>query len=889
MIDQYDLVQLLTASDQPPADQARWLADFSVDMGWRPSDQLQLPAAAEFSTTHLIVEHGLENTAVITFLRHPYRHANLHPSQQKYLLNASYNNLVDWHINIDFEGVSYVYNRYSPPDFYVVRKPISRSDIAKLRSSTFQALAAKHPAPDVPALDSALIATVSLWKRRLADEAAGVSNNNLSALFNAIIFIRAAEDNLKRKDVSKTQTYLLMDLLARDTRTANSLRPLLSAALETLHISELPASFIEWDTLEPFDSLDTLTLSELISDFYRNRYARYFEYDFALMSKHALSRIYEHYVSVLRLPYSPQVSLFPRLPEERLERSYGNVYTPEFIARFFARYLRKELSLRSFQRLNAVDPACGSGIFLRVLLELQSETLFDVRTTESLRRLFDGVLGIDIDINACNAAKLSLSLLSMVLTDELPRSLRIVNSDAIDYYLDHPELRGTADAVLVNPPFVNLEQQSPALKKRITEILGDYVEGRQDLYLAILKLALDLLKPDGLGLFVLPENFLKSKNANRMRALLAEKSWIRCLVDLSAVRVFEDVGVYVILLIFQRKSAYPALAPAATVVTCQDFVGQALESVLDDRSAESTFYTVFNTEQESFAGPNWNLAPPRTASVLRKYAHFETLQEVAKVRLGMITGLDDVFLVPSIDVERYDPRLFVPLLSDREMEAYRVPKSVKMAVFHPFHGLAPLSEDILSKQFPRTWEFLLQNRTKLEARRAVKSGQIPWWRPERPRQPKHLLLPKIVTPHLVLAPRFALDRQGRFAVSHAPYIVVEHNKDIVEGGIQERDLLLYLLAVLNSTAAFWYLSQRSHVYERGYSRLEVATLNQVRIPSFRLLAATLRSRILRLVEARLTASGDAALRIEGELDGLIADIYGLSDHERETVGIGLGT
>lgn len=166
-----------------------------------------------------------------------------------------------------------------------------------------------------------------------------------------------------------------MNLLAGDMPARNSLRSLLNAALAALHIPATPASIIEWDTLEPFDSLDNLTLSELLSDFYRNRYARYFEYDFALMSKHALSRIYEHYVSVLRLPYSPQISLFPRLPEERLERSYGNVYTPEFIARFFARYLRKELSLRSFQRLNAVDPACGSGIFLRVLLELQSETL----------------------------------------------------------------------------------------------------------------------------------------------------------------------------------------------------------------------------------------------------------------------------------------------------------------------------------------------------------------------------------------------------------------------------------------------------------------------------------------------------------------------------------
>ena len=44
-------------------------------------------------------------------------------------------------------------------------------------------------------------------------------------------------------------------------------------------------------------------------------------------------------------------------------------------------------------------------------------------------------------MNACNAAKLSLSLLSLVLTDELPESLRIVNADAIAYYLEHPEVQ----------------------------------------------------------------------------------------------------------------------------------------------------------------------------------------------------------------------------------------------------------------------------------------------------------------------------------------------------------------------------------------------------------------------------------------------------------------
>lgn len=343
-MDHYDLVQRLTSGTQSPADLARWVNDFAVDMGWRPSDQLQLPVASEFSTTHLIVEHGLENTAVITFLRQPYRYAALSSSQQRCLLNASYNNLVDWHINVDFDNATFIFNRYNPPDFYIVKESITRASVGKLKSSAFQNLSSIHPAPDVPALDSALISTVSLWKRRLAAEVNGISNHNISALFNAIIFLRAVEDNRKNKSANEQSANLLSSLLDSSERGTTGLQPFIERALIALNIADAPSSIIDVAALAAFDGLDATTLSELISDFYRNRYARYFEYDFSLMSKHALSRIYEHYVSLLRLPYSPQIALFPRLPEERLERSYGNVYTPEFIARFFARYLRKETS-----------------------------------------------------------------------------------------------------------------------------------------------------------------------------------------------------------------------------------------------------------------------------------------------------------------------------------------------------------------------------------------------------------------------------------------------------------------------------------------------------------------------------------------------------------------
>jgi hypothetical protein len=84
MIDHYTLVQRLTGQF-PVVDQGRRLNDFAFELGWRPSDHLQIPASDDFATAHLIVEHGLEYTAVISFLRHPNRFVHLQPVSAKNL------------------------------------------------------------------------------------------------------------------------------------------------------------------------------------------------------------------------------------------------------------------------------------------------------------------------------------------------------------------------------------------------------------------------------------------------------------------------------------------------------------------------------------------------------------------------------------------------------------------------------------------------------------------------------------------------------------------------------------------------------------------------------------------------------------------------------------
>ena len=71
----------------------------------------------------------------------------------------------------------------------------------------------------------------------------------------------------------------------------------------------------------------------LLMDFYNNRFAPY-SYDFSIMSKHALSRIYEHYTALLHVAESAQMTFFARLPEEEWNKRHGSIYTPQFIARY---------------------------------------------------------------------------------------------------------------------------------------------------------------------------------------------------------------------------------------------------------------------------------------------------------------------------------------------------------------------------------------------------------------------------------------------------------------------------------------------------------------------------------------------------------------------------
>lgn len=870
-----DLLRRLTMLNLPDSERRRSLNRFTRELGWRPSGLVDGFSTRSFAAAHLVVEHGLENSAVISFLGQPYSRLDL--SQQKALLSISYNNLVDWHISIDEFSATILFNRVDPPKV-VERVDLQQMHLQALRAEMFEQLVGRRPSSNIPAVDDALIRTISHWKRLLVADLqdSNLTNEHLSALFNAIIFARAVEDHsLRLGQPSDEAPLLLREVWDHPKRT---IEEHIGSVLRNLTGDEIPEFLVGWDHLSAFNSLDAATLERLYDDFYQNRFSRYYRYDFAVMSKHALSRIYEHYVSMLRVGDDPQSSLFPEIPEEHLKRHSGSVYTPEFIARFFARVLRDNIAPRRFRELRSIDPACGSGIFLRTLAETQCDPFTEFPA--DIRDVTRNAVGLDIDENAAQAARLSLALLHLVLTNgELPSALPIFTSDAFTWVEEEPGWLESFDAVIANPPFVAIERQPEGVRERIRDALGALATGRTDAYLAFLHLATRLLRPGGYGLFVVPHSFLISDAARLMREALAETCIIRYLVDLSGVQVFEHVDAYVVLLVFQRRGSFVEDG-TAVVARAKELVGNALEATLEGKETETPYFSVERTTQERFQAGSWVVLPPSEAALRKRIEAGPKLSDLCHVRLGFITGADDVFTMGSEEIPEGEEGIYRPFLRDRDMLPWSTPESTEWVVFYPYQGSALVTEDELMEEFPGTFAYLSKHRAKLKERAAVKRDQLPWWRPERPRPPRNMLVPKLVTPHLVITPRFSLDDHGTFAVSRSPMVMLKGS----EAGESDPVLLRILLGLLNSSPCFWHMAHTSHRYQSGYSMLEPKTLLNTPLPDLDSIDPTDLKEFFGLVE-RMMESGAPSEGVGEEIDEMSAKFFGLGSRERRLLGL----
>jgi type I restriction-modification system DNA methylase subunit len=190
-------------------------------------------------------------------------------------------------------------------------------------------------------------------------------------------------------------------------------------------------------------------------------------------------------------------------------KALGQYYTPESISGFVAE-LTNDLPFKK-----VLDPACGSASLLLAVASRKEEA---------------EVIGVDINQSMISQAE---SKLKKTLS-----RYQLINADFLSTSRDK---LGSVDLVVCNPPIGRgVEKEVEGLKLRSAET-------------AFILLSLELLKPEGYLIFVVPEGLLFNEAGRHFREHLVEKYSLEAIISLPSNTFHPFAGIKTSLLVIKKS------------------------------------------------------------------------------------------------------------------------------------------------------------------------------------------------------------------------------------------------------------------------------------------------------------------------------------------------
>ena len=673
------------------------------------------------------------------------------------------------------------------------------------------------------------------------------------------------------------------------------------------------------------------------------------DYDFSVIDADVLGRVYEQYLGYVAQVTKEradqaqrQLSLGLRVEtiglESKRRKERGIYYTPKWVVDYIVtntvgRFLA-EHSHDDVLNMKVLDPACGSGSFLirafDTLLEhhadIKRKTVAELAQYDRLPVLTGNIYGVDLDRQAVDIARLNLLLRAVARRELLPSlehniqhgnslidgdeaSLKPFFGDGweekhpFNWAQGFPQVieRGGFDIIIGNPPYVRIQTLPRDEVGYYNETYGA-ATGSYDIYALFVERGLHLLRPGGLLGFIIPNKFMQAAYGKGLRSLLADAKAVWKIVDFGDAQVFESGTNYTCLLLLQKQATsavtYVPAGPAAKADPARPNLAQA---------EEAAFPAVIAASQAT-----WVFVPAREEALMGKLRqHSVPLGDVCeKVFVGLQTSADDVYIMELLG-ER-DDKLLVrsrrngrqyalekavlkPLLSGHDVKRY-YPPHARFALLFPYHvtnrKASLITTGDFSSSFPGAWEYLLENKDRLEGREGGKMRHERWYDFV---YRKNLGLheePKICVPRLVTRLVATYEADGSFYLD---------NVDV--NGVLGLADPYYVLAALNSQLINFYFQRISVPFHSGFrsaNRQFIEPLPIRKLDGFTGAEAQTHGQIASLarrmldLHQRLAAKGEVQdnerEEIEREvaitdrqIDDLVYDLYGLTVKERALV------
>jgi type I restriction-modification system DNA methylase subunit len=794
------------------------------------------------------------------------------------------------------------------------KTPVSRqlfADLTEWRSELFRHLRPYNPAWSIEQIDQAV--------QRILDR---------------LIFIRTCEDR-------EIEPYRLRPMLRqwRDQKRKKDLVEelnLLFREFDRVYDTRLFAPHLcEELTSEPTPFV------QIVEGLYQVP-SGYGDYDFNAIDADVMGTIYEQYLGHRAQDPEGKQVVDKRAKRKAQGIYYTPQFVVRYIVGQTLGRLLEERDYEQARRVKVLDMACGSGSFLIEAFDVLDRYLAGVRGQNAasvagdvhdfarrMEILTGNLYGVDLDPQAVEIARLNLLLKAVNQRGELPELTNIRRGNSLisgrpeeleaafgpdwrdkqpfDWEEQFSQImgRGGFDVVVGNPPYIRIQ----TLPKSDAAWYGDHyraASGSYDIYVLFVERALQLLRPSGVFGMILPNKFFQASYGKRLRALLSEHRAVWRVVDFEDAQVFEDATTYTCLL-FLRKEPTPQVVYIATGDWLKAQPDQP--ALLPDNLPETLM------DGERLTDGPWVFVPDEVYRVLHKLdeAGVPSSQICERMFQGLVTSADPVYILDARDLDKtaglvtayskerertYKLELGVtkPLLKGSlHMRRYRV-EPVSRYVIFPYQGGKLIPADEFAKQYPNCWAYLLENRERLEGRERGKMRHEGWYGYVYPKNLTLFEQPKLLTPSIAQRASFSYDSEGQY------YFVGSGGGGGGGYGItlEEGDLSpLYVLGLLNSRLLDFYLQNISSPFRHGwyaYNKQYIERLPIRRINFDDPEDVARHDRMVEMVEEMLRLQKehaeaealkedrrhDLARRIErldAQIDGLVYELYGLTEEE----------
>ena len=387
------------------------------------------------------------------------------------------------------------------------------------------------------------------------------------------------------------------------------------------------------------------------------------------------------------------------------------------------------------------------------------------------------------------------------------------------------------DIVIANPPYIGEKGHRNIFEEIKNSNLGEFYQGKMDLFYFFFHLALNISKEGGIISFITTNYYLTATGAKKLREDFYKRTIIKKLINFNELKIFESaLGQHNMITILQKGNNKNVFAE--TCITKRQGLAkpEILKQIFSGEDRETQYYKVL--QEDLYDSSEYyirisgvsNFSDNPIQKILEKIKILGVpLGNICNVNQGIVTGADKV---SKKHIEKYKINANVGdgifVLSDEEVKRLNLTDKEKEILkpwfknsdIYRYVTIAKTNQNILyinrdTKAIgDNIKEHLKYYKKILEERREVKNNVIQWWQLQWPRNQSFFDGPKIVAPQRSPQNTFGYNEIPWYAASDVFFIT---SKDSFLS-------LKYILALLNSKLYYLWL------YFRGKRKGEILEL-----------------------------------------------------------------